>query len=195
MMMGIIAVTPVMANAAETEETPVESVTETAVENESEAHEVTVINWDDKVKEMEEKGYSGTIYTIDDLGMRLMIPDGMKQRERTQEEADSKISCVFADESEAHTVKIRYDYIEGCTTLEDVAKVLASSTSPAFNYGFHKVNGLDVLIAVSQDADTMTAIINAGEGTFVQVVCSPISDASIADQFRYVVASIQAIEK
>ena len=85
MMMGMVAVTPVMAHASETEDTAVEAAMTEADENITQ-----VLNWGENMEEeMAYKGYSGMFYTIDELNMRLMVPDGLEQRPRTEEEAAS----------------------------------------------------------------------------------------------------------
>ena len=175
MMMGMVAVTPVMAHASETEDTAVEAAMTEADENITQ-----VLNWGENMEEeMAYKGYSGMFYTIDELNMRLMVPDGLEQRPRTEEEAANNIAVVFADENDENTVKIRYDEIEGCSSLNDVAMML----------------GLYAVVAASEDADTVLAIFGAGEDTFVQVICSPISNAEMFEQYQYVIASIQALEE
>ena len=94
MMMGMVAVTPVMAHASETEDTAVEAAMTEADENITQ-----VLNWGENMEEeMAYKGYSGMFYTIDELNMRLMVPDGLEQRPRTEEEAANNIAVVFADE-------------------------------------------------------------------------------------------------
>ena len=191
MMMGMVAVTPVMAHASETEDTAVEAAMTEADENITQ-----VLNWGDNMEEeMVYKGYSGMFYNIEELGMRLMIPDGLEQRPRTEEEAENNISVVFADENDENTVKIRYDEIAGCSSLNDVAMMLYSSTEPKFQIGLDKINGLYAVVAASEDADTVLAIFGAGENTFVQVICSPISNAEMFEQYQYVIASIQALEE
>ena len=50
-------------------------------------------------------------------------------------------------------------------------------------------------VAASEDADTVLAVFGAGEGAFVQVICSPISNAEMYEQYQYVLASIQALEE
>lgn len=191
MMMGMVAVTPVMAHAAGTEDTAVEAAMTEADENVTQ-----VLNWGDNMEqEMAYKGYSGMFYSIDELGMRLMIPDGLEQRPRTEEEAANNIAVVFADENNENTVKIRYDEIEECASLDDVAMMLYNSTEPKFQIGLDKINGLYAVLAASEDADTVLAVFGAGEGAFVQVICSPISNAEMYEQYQYVLASIQALEE
>ena len=104
-------------------------------------------------------------------------------------------ATIFADENDENTVKIRYDEIDGCSSLNDVAMMLYSSTEPKFQIGLDKINGLYAVVAASEDADTVLAIFGAGEDTFVQVICSPISNAEMFEQYQYVLASIQALEE
>ena len=204
MMMGMVAVTPVMAHASETEDTAVEAAMTEADENIRNIHAAHLpvigsyhnFNWGENMEEeMAYKGYSGMFYTIDELNMRLMVPDGLEQRPRTEEEAANNIAVVFADENDENTVKIRYDEIEGCSSLNDVAMMLYTSTEPKFQIGLDKINGLYAVVAASEDADTVLAIFGAGEDTFVQVICSPISNAEMFEQYQYVIASIQALEE
>ena len=60
MMMGMVAVTPVMAHAAETEDTAVETAVTEADENLTQ-----VLNWGENMEEeMAYKGYSGMFYNM-----------------------------------------------------------------------------------------------------------------------------------
>lgn len=191
MMMGMIAVTPVMAHAAQAEnKAAVETMqTEQAPQTE---RKMDVINWDDKmIQDFNGKGYTGEFASIDKLGLRMMIPSGMTKRECTQEEAANNIAAVFADEKNEKTIRIRQDEISGCSSLEAVAQMLHNSTEHKYQIGFAKINGQNAIMAKCDDANTLTVVIEAGEGRFVQAIFSPISDAQMFDQFRYSVASIQ----
>ena len=93
MMLGTIAVRTVMAHAAAAEQT-----TESVQMTETQAPVGQILNWDDNMtKEFTDKGLSGQFFTIDELDLKLMIPEGMAQRERTEDEAKDNIATVFAD--------------------------------------------------------------------------------------------------
>ena len=189
MMMGMIAVTPVMAHAAEAEQT-----TESVQMTETQAPVGQILNWDDNMtKEFTDKGLSGQFFTIDELDLKLMIPEGMAQRERTEDEAKNNIATVFADEKNEKTVKIRFDEIAGCTSLEDVAKMLVINPENKVEIGFAKINGLGAVLVKNAEANTVSAVFPANEGRFLQVICSPVSDPAMFELFQYVIASVQTI--
>ena len=48
-------------------------------------------------------------------------------------------------------------------------------------------------MAASEEADVMDAIIEAGEDIFLQVICSPISDERMFDQYKFVMISLQSL--
>lgn len=200
MMMGMIAVTPVIAHAASEEQsaattqTTEAAQTTEAVEGQTEYAPENIMNWSDELQQQfVNAGFSGTFYTVDDLDLRLLVPEGLKQREATQEELATGIKVVFADEKNENTIKIRFGSVSGCKKLSEVAQLM--NNNPEIKSGLNKINGLDTILVMSEKDNSVFVIIGAGEGQFVQVVCSPISNATMYEQFKYTLASLQSLGK
>ena len=182
MMLCMAMAFPVMA-----QENTQETTEETA------AAGVQVLMWDDLEEYFVQAGYSGTLYTIDALGLQLVVPEGMEQRRPTEEEAETDTILVFEDEAETAKIEFVLGPISDCEDLEDVAELM-SELYPEMSINETIINGYDTLVYGNEEKDSMAVLINAFDAGFLRIIMSPISDPDMNQLFSFVAASIQDIQ-
>ena len=189
MMLCMSMSLPVFAQEAAPETTTQEAVA--AAEDAAPAEFV----WNDLMQEsFAANGYSGTFYTIDALGMEMLVPDGLEKRQPTEEESKTDTVLVFANEEENQKIELVLGPVGECQTLEDVKEFMAE-TYPEISVNETIINGLDTLVFGSEATDSMTVLIGAGEAGFLRVICRPVVDPEMNQLYSYVAASIMPIEE
>ncbi|MBQ6510311.1 MAG: hypothetical protein IJI07_12625 [Flexilinea sp.] len=160
----------------------------------AETEEVQVITWDEAEEAFTENGYHGLIYSFDKLGFEMMIPDGLEMAELTEEMFyDRGIMSVFIDESGTRQVVVELSNLY-CETLDEVADMVSENVGDA-QFAYAQINGLNALLFTNPGEDSVTCVLNAGDGYFVQVTVSPSEDEYMHAMTNYIFASIRPIEE
>ena len=86
----------------------------TAAAGETEADgEIPSVEWSEELlQSFVDEGFAGTIYTIDKLGLELIVPEGLEQRQPTEEEKETDTILVFENEDQSE--KIEFVLLHGC---------------------------------------------------------------------------------
>ena len=156
---------------------------------------VSALEWDENLQQMfVDEGFSGTFYDIDALGMRMLVPEGMEKRQPTDEEKEKDIILVFENEEKDQKIELTLGPVSDCETLDEV-KAFIEENAAGVTVNPTKINGLDTLVYGSEEADSMSVMIGAGDAGFLRVICRPVKDAQMNKLYSYVAASIQQIEE
>ena len=167
--------------------------TASAGETEAAATE-PAIEWDDTVlQSFVDDGYAGTIFTIDKLGLQLLVPEGLEQRQPTDEEKEKDTILVFENDDQSQKIEFVLGQIGDCKTLEDVQAFMAESF-PDMTVTPTRINEYDTLVYGNEEADSMAVLIGAGDAGFLRIILHPVTDPTMNKLYSYVAASIQEIK-
>lgn len=180
---GVLWISAAMGMAVTAEETEL-ALTETAGE---------VLEWTEEMQQaFVDEGYEGQIYTVDGLGLQLLIPDGLEQREPTEEEKAKDDILVFESEDQTKKIEFVLGPLGECETLDDV-KALMEENYPGLTITPTKINEFDTLVYGTEASDSMAVLIGAGESGFLRIICHPVTDPDMYRQYSFVAASIMRI--
>ena len=151
-------------------------------------------NWDEKMQQMfVNDGFAGTVYDIDALGMQMLVPEGLEQRQPTDEEKEKDTILVFENEEQDKKIELVLGAVGECKTLDEV-KAYIEENVPGIVITPTKINEFDTLVYGSEETDSMCVLIGAGDAGFLRVICRPINDSQMKKLYSYVAASIQTIK-
>ena len=120
--------------------------------------------------------------------LRISI-DETRQR---GEKAKSDI-LVFENADQTQRIEFVLGPLGDCQTLDDVITLLGQSY-PGITVTPVRINEYDTLVFGSEEADSMTVLISAGESGFLRIIFHPISDPTLNKLFTYVMASVQQMK-
>jgi len=154
-----------------------------------------VLTWEGDIEDtFVKEGLSGTIYDINDLGIKFLVPEGLEPTEVS--EADMEENGVFAaflSEDGKKQIIVSFRDLE-VDTLGDVALLARDSIGEEnFHYGgFYRFNGLNGIVFMDANRDQLTAAIGTTEPQhFIQITMLPISNEEMNALSGFVLGSIQ----
>ena len=167
----------------------------TAAAGETEADgEIPSVEWSEELlQSFVDEGFAGTIYTTDKLGLELIVPEGLEQRQPTEEEKESDTILVFENEDQSEKIEFVLGPISDCQSLDDVQAFMAESF-PDIAVTPTRINEYDTLVYGSEETDSMAVLIGAGDAGFLRIILHPVTDPGMNKLYSYVAASIQEIK-
>lgn len=166
-------------------------------QTEAAAIETTVqakeLKWDDNMQKMFiDNGFAGTVFNVDGLGIKLLVPEGLEERQPTEEEKAKDTKLVFENAEKEQKIELVLGKVSECKSLEEV-KAFMEQQFPGVVIHETKINGLDTLVYGSEQSNSMCVLIGAGDAGFLRVICRPVNDPQMSQLYSYVAASIQKI--
>ncbi len=150
--------------------------------------------WDEKMQQMfTADGFAGTIYDVDALSMQMLVPEGLEQRQPTDEEKEKDTILVFENKEQDQKIELLLGAIGECKNLDDV-KAYLEENIPGIVVTPTKINEFDTLVYGSEETNSMCVLIGAGDAGFLRVICRPVNDPQMSKLYSYVAASIQGIK-
>ena len=139
------------------------------------AIQVAEINWtDESEQEFVNAGYSGTWFTLNGIGCKLIIPDGYVEQELTEEDRADEYAFIFANEENGGKIEVFDSYIESCDDLATLGAALREAHPERF-VQYVMLNGAAAVLNGIEEADRVNAIFDLGDHRFVQIMFSPMS--------------------
>ena len=182
-MLSAGALMCVQAEEIQTEEAATEAIGTTAE-----------FKWDEKMQQMfVDDGFAGTIYDVDALSMQMLVPEGLEQRQPTDEEKEKDTILVFENKEQDQKIELLLGAIGECKNLDDV-KAYLEENIPGIVVTPTKINEFDTLVYGSEETNSMCVLIGAGDAGFLRVICRPVNDPQMSKLYSYVAASIQGIK-
>lgn len=152
------------------------------------------IVWDETMEALFiNDGYAGDIYTVDALGMQILIPEGLEKRQPTDEEKEKDTILVFESKDGKDKVELVLGPIGDCKTLEDVQAFMKEQV-PDIDVIPTKINEYATLMYGSEATNSMAVLIGAEDAGFLRVIFSPVNDPQKKELFSFSAASIQMIK-
>ena len=165
-----------------------------AAEETEAAGEIPSVEWsDDVLQAFVDEGFAGTIFTIDKLGLQLLVPEGLEQRQPTDEEKEEDTILVFENEDQSQKIEFVLGQIADCQSLDDVQAFMAESF-PDMTVTPTRINEYDTLVYGNEEADSMAVLIGAGDAGFLRIILHPVTDPEMNRLYSFVAASIQEIK-
>ena len=153
-----------------------------------------VLTWEDDIENVFiENGHSGTFYNIPDLGIKLLVPEGLEPVELTETEINENgLAAAFVNEDSSKQIIVSLRDL-GVDNLYDLSILARDSIGEGFKYGgFYKLNGLNAIVFMNTERDELTAAISTTEPQyFIQVSILPISDEDMNILSGFILGSIQ----
>ena len=155
------------------------------------------LNWEDIAKEIEaseesKATLSGDFVTMDEIAMKIYIPDAFKQAELTDEDREAGYIAYFAM---GEDMGVGVQYVDaGGISLEKYAQLLTDE------YGYEcmdaVVNGLPALAYSFTENDRETSVLAFAteKGYILEIAFAPTNDEGFAAVAAVLMASVQAAE-
>jgi len=152
-----------------------------------------VVKWEDLEESFIETGYGGGFWNISNLGISIMIPNGLNQLELSQDYIDNGFVEIFATDDLDIAVLISLRDL-ACETLPDVANLVLENIEDAQIIGYYNYNGLDAMMFLNPGNEELTSVIGTTEpGYYIQVSIKPITNEEINKLSGFIFGSIQPI--
>ena len=144
----------------------------------AESVEAIQIDWSDALEQsFVDAGYSGTWYTLNDLGCQLIIPEGHVQQELSEEDIANEYVYWFSNEEIGGSIEVFDSYIEGCPDLLHLGSSLQNQyPDRLLQYAY--INGAAAIINGVEEYDIVNVIFDLGDSRFAQIMFSPMSKAN-----------------
>ena len=144
----------------------------------AESIEATRIDWDESAEQVFlSAGYSGTWYTLNGVGCKLIIPDGYVEQELTEQDRADECAFWFNNAENGGRVQVYDSYIESCDDLVTLGNSLREQ-HPERPVQYALINGMGALLNTSEEYDMTNAIFYLGEHRFIQIMFSPMSQST-----------------
>lgn len=139
---------------------------------------------------MQQSGVEGRYMNYEDPHFLLWVPSILVQTEITKEQHDAGILDVYASQDNPdYNITIRYDYQD--ESLETVEDMLGAIEGQYDDYAYATINGFNALTLIMNGGATMTAVISAGHGYFLQIIYNHVDDPEFNTVAGISLASIQ----
>ena len=144
----------------------------------AESIEAVQIDWSDTLEQsFVDAGYSGTWYTLNDLGCQLIIPEGYVQQELSEEDIANEYVYWFSNAEIGGNIEVFDSYIEGCPDLLHLGSSLQEQ-HPDRLLQYAYINGAAAIINGTEEYDIVNVIFDLGDSRFAQIMFSPMSKAN-----------------
>ena len=153
-----------------------------------------VMTWEELEESFVEKGGSGTFYNIIDLGLTIMIPDGLDEMELSDESKENGYFALFANQEDTSMRVLVIERPLGVSTLEEVAQLVIDNMNAQLA-GFYTINGFDALIFADEENKEVVCVIpTTVEGSFIQVAVQPTDNETMNALSGYIFGSLKPYE-
>ncbi|MBQ9009125.1 MAG: hypothetical protein IJ088_07345 [Clostridia bacterium] len=159
----------------------------------AENDEVQVVDWEtDILPQLGDNVNMGDFYIYENFGMKVWIPNNMKQVDVTAEEAASGYADRFITEDEKYVISVfsndigkDFDtYFNDLQTESDIESVKRG-----------KINGLNAIFYHRISSDQEVFSFTGGDNWVVELYFSPATDADFATFIQIIAASVQALSE
>ena len=166
-------------------------------EVETEAAEATVLNWADfeeqiNASEETKAAYAGDFVEMEEIAMKIYVPDKFEQVELTDEDTEAGYIAYFTLGDDA-AVAVQYIDMDEMS-LEEYQEILASEYE--ITSEFMTINDLPALAYSYEEDGTETAVLAYATemGYILEISFAPVNDEAFGSVALVMMGSVQAAE-
>ena len=154
--------------------------------------EKTVMNWEDAEKTMKKAGIKGDFVTLDEVEVKMWLPDTFQPVELTPEDLDSGYIAYYATEDSAAAIAVVYVDVGGMK-LDEYLKALKDLGIE--DAEIVTVNGNEAVSYTLEDNDSASLSFATDQGYILEFTFAPRSDEAFGPIGAAILTSVQAVEE
>ena len=155
------------------------------------AEEKTAINWETSEMLIADTELTGDFYSLEEMGLKIWLPDELYSVEVTEEEAASGVYAKLADEEQTCVLTIYALHVDGMT--------LDQAYQNAVNSGMKEpeivtINGIDAVSYESEETNEGAIVLVDTNDNMIFFTFSPINDEGAKMIFYIIGSSIMPLQ-
>ena len=154
--------------------------------------ETTVMNWKDAEKTMKKAGIKGDFVTLDEVEVKMWLPDMFQPVELTPEDLDSGYIAYYATEDSAAAIAVVYVDVGGMKLDEYLEALKDLDIEDA---EIVTVNGNEAVSYTLEDNDSASLSFATEQGYILEFTFAPRSDEAFGPIGTAILTSVQAVEE
>ena len=147
------------------------------------------INWVELEPFAADAGLTGRFHILEDVGLKLWLPDAYSRMELTQEVIENEFIAYFSTADNASAVGVTCTMAD-VPDLESYAGMLPELK--AQDLSLDTINGMDAVSCIIPDSESYNVAFMPVPGQLLEFVLTPVSDDSSAYTASLIAASIQS---
>ena len=156
------------------------------------AENASEMNWTDVEPTLTEQGLTGDFAVLDQLGLKVWLPEGLNAVEVSEADAAAGRLALFTDADNTAYLAVDALHVDGMTL--DQYYENAKATEGLSDVEMVTVNGLNAVVYKSESMDFWNASLVDTNSNIITFVMGPASEDGSQIVFSVIVASIQPAE-
>ncbi len=156
------------------------------------AENASEITWSDVEATLTEQGLTGEFAVLDQLGLKIWLPNGLDAAEVSEADAAAGRLALFTDAENTAYLAVDALHVEGMTLDQYYENALAAEG--VSDVEMVTANGLSAVIYKSEAMDFWSASLVDTNSNIINFVMGPASEEGSQIVFSVIVASIQPAE-
>ncbi|MBR3016115.1 MAG: hypothetical protein IKH57_03370 [Clostridia bacterium] len=148
------------------------------------------VNWEDVAPVIEAGEVAGSFYSIEDMGLKLWLPDGLEAFEVSEEDAAAGRYALLMDAEQTCAITIDAVYVEGMTLDQAYQNAVANGMAEP---EIVTVNGIDALTYKDAANDLASVVLVDTNCNMIIFSFMPISAEGAELVFSFIAASIMPL--
>ena len=150
----------------------------------------TVYDWTQIAPYAEQIDPDGKMMIYEDYDLLFWVPSALTQTEITQEQSEAGwLDCYVSEADPEYYIVVLFNFQgEGLETVEDLLGAIEGQYD---DYTYANINGFNALMLMMNNNTTMTVVISAGDGYFLQIIYNHVDDEANMNLSGLSLASIQ----
>ena len=156
------------------------------------AENASEMNWTDVEPTLTEQGLTGDFAVLDQLGLKVWLPEGLNAVEVSEADAAAGRLALFTDAENTAYLAVDAVNVEGMTI--DQYYENAKATEGVSDVEMITANGLNAVVYKSESLNFWSASLVDTNSNIISFVMGPASEEGSQIVFSVIVASIQPAE-
>lgn len=154
--------------------------------------ETAVITWDDFGAPVVEAGeIEGQFYSIESLGLAVWLPDGLKNAEISEEDANAGRLCLMMDDEKTCAFIVDAVYVDGMTLDQAYENAVANGmVEPEIM----NINGLDALTYKNEAINAGCVVLVDTNSNMIIFSITPINSDDAVLVYTLILSSIMPMQ-
>ncbi|MBQ3278274.1 MAG: hypothetical protein IJG94_03835 [Clostridia bacterium] len=156
------------------------------------AEDASTMNWSDVEPTLAENNQSGEFVVLDQLGLKVWLPEGLNAVEVSEADAAAGRLALFTDADQTAYLAVDAMNVEGMTI--DQYYENAKATEGLSDVEMITVNGLNAVVYKSETMNFWSASLVDTNSNIINFVMGPASEEGSQLVFSIILASLQIAE-